>query len=191
MYFPELKQHLSRIQPLTGETYAAFEEKLTQRRFKKGDFIINPGEIQKELLFVQIGVQMAFYENTKKTYVMAFTYPPDFCAIPDSFSFQKPSNYHLQCLSDSEMLAIKHDDLSLLFDQHHELDRLFRKMTEAVLAGVLSRHLELQTDNIEDRFRTFCHRSPHLLQLVPHKYLASYLNIDATNFSKLYNSIRI
>jgi hypothetical protein len=34
-------------------------------------------------------------------------------------------------------------------------------------------------------------RSPHILQLVPHKYLANYLGIDATNFSKLLNRVRI
>jgi hypothetical protein len=26
---------------------------------------------------------------------------------------------------------------------------------------------------------------------VPHKYIASYLGIDATNFSKLYNRVKI
>jgi hypothetical protein len=34
-------------------------------------------------------------------------------------------------------------------------------------------------------------RSPHILNLVPHKYLASYLGMDATNFSKLLGSVKI
>lgn len=191
MRHSDLFQQFSRVSPIPNEAYESFEKKLTLRKFKKGEFIINPGEVQKELFFVQKGVQMAFFEDSKKTYVMAFTYPPDFCAIPDSFTFQKPSKYYLQCLSNSEMLAIKHPDLSALYEQFHEVDRLFRKMTEAVLAGVLDRQLELQTGSMEERFRGFCERSPHLLQLVPHKYLASYLNIDPTNFSKLFNSVRI
>ncbi|MDQ3015104.1 MAG: Crp/Fnr family transcriptional regulator, partial [Bacteroidota bacterium] len=73
----------------------------------------------------------------------------------------------------------------------HPLERLFRKMTEAVLAGMINRHIELHSLTMEERYKIFCSRSPHLLHLVPHKYIASYLGMDATNFSKLYNSIRI
>jgi hypothetical protein len=38
---------------------------------------------------------------------------------------------------------------------------------------------------------SFLRTSPHLLNLVPHKYLASYLGIDAATFPKLLGSVRI
>jgi hypothetical protein len=63
-------------------------------------------------------------------------------------------------------------------------------MTEAVLAGMINRHIELHSLSMEERYRTFCQRSAHLLHTVPHKYIASYLGIDPTNFSKLFNSVR-
>jgi len=59
------------------------------------------------------------------------------------------------------------------------------------LAGVLARQIELQSLSAEQRFRALMARSPHLLQLVPHKYLASYLGLDPTNFSKFLGSIRL
>jgi CRP-like cAMP-binding protein len=77
-----------------------------------------------------------------------------------------------------------------LFDQSQELERLFRKMTEFVLAGMINRHIELHAQTMEERYLSFCRRSPHLLQLVPHKHIASYLGIDATNFSKLFNKVK-
>jgi hypothetical protein len=49
----------------------------------------------------------------------------------------------------------------------------------------------LHSLSIEDRYRIFTQRSAFLLQLVPHKYIASYLHIDPTNFSKLFNTVRI
>lgn len=113
------------------------------------------------------------------------------CAVPESFFFQKPSKYAIQCLSDSEMKAVSFSDLNTLFDESNSLERFFRKATEAVLAGVINRHLELHTLTIEERFHVFAARSPQLFQLVPHKYIASYLGIDPTNFSKLFNSIKI
>ena len=112
-------------------------------------------------------------------------------SIPESFQFQAPSRYFLTCLTTTEMESISYEALQDLFDKSQHIERLFRKMTEAVLAGVLNRHVELHSLTMEERFRAFCRRSPHLLQSVPHKFIASYLGIDPTNFSKLFNRIRI
>ena len=58
-------------------------------------------------------------------------------------------------------------------------------------SGVMLRLVELQSFSSEEKFRTLMRRSPHILQLVPHKYIANYLGIDPTNFSKLINSVKI
>jgi CRP-like cAMP-binding protein len=172
------------------DEYDLLSINLKTKVLKKGDFITVPGQIQKELYFVKRGIQMSYFEAEHKTHVIAFTYPPNLCAIPESFSFQIPSKYFLTCLTDSEMEFITFDELQKLFDQSQQIERLFRRMTEAVLAGIINRHIELHSMTIEERYKTFCQRSPHLLQLVPHKYIASYLGIDATNFSKLFNSVK-
>lgn len=164
---------------------------LKQIHLKKGHLILQPGETQKELLFVKKGVQMSYYDTDSKLYVMAFTYPPDMCADPLSFTKQVSSECFIECLTDSEFESISFDLLQQLFKEHRILETHFRILTENLLAGVIKRHVELATLNIEERFTLFCKRSPHLLQLAPHKYIASYLGINPTNFSKLYNSIKI
>ena len=170
--------------------FELLNSKLKSRSFKRSDLIVVPGQIQKELYFVKSGIQMSYFEAETKTHVIAFTYAPNLCAIPESFSFQTPSKYYLACLSDSELEYISFDQLQELFNQSQGIERLFRKMTEAILAGMINRHIELHSLTIEERFKTFCQRSPHLLQLVAHKYIASYLGIDPTNFSKLYNNVK-
>jgi CRP-like cAMP-binding protein len=170
--------------------YKLLTDNLKTRAFKKGDFITVSGQIQRELYFVKSGVQMSYFDSENKTHVIAFTYPPNLCAIPESFSFQIPSKYFLTCLTDSEFDFITFNDLQILFDQSQQIERLFRRMTEAVLAGMINRHIELHSMTIEERYKTFCQRSPHLLQLVPHKYIASCLGIDRTNFSKLFNTVK-
>lgn len=78
-----------------------------------------------------------------------------------------------------------------LMKRHQELEVWARKGLSGAIAGVLERLAEVQSFTAEERFRSLLKRSPHILQLVPHKYLANYLAIDATNFSKLINSVRI
>ncbi len=133
---------------------------------------------------------MSYFEAKEKMQVVAFTYAPGFCAVPDSFALQNPSTCFLSCISNSELDYISYEELQVLFDKSQTLERLFRRMTEFVLAGVIHRHIELHTLSIEERYKAFCRRSPQLLQWVPHKYIASYLGISPSNFSKLFNKVR-
>lgn len=169
--------------------YQLLTDSLKPRSFKKNDFITVPGQIQRDLYFVKSGVQMSYFDTGDKIYTLAFTHFPYLCAIAESFSFQVPSKYHLVCLTDSELEYISYNELQLLINQSQQIERLFRRMTEAMLAGMIDLHIELRAMTIEDRYKTFCRKSPELLQLVPHKYIASYLGIDPTNFSKLFNNV--
>ncbi|MGN7822944.1 Crp/Fnr family transcriptional regulator [Chitinophaga sp. 22536] len=171
--------------------YNLLTEHLQPRSFKKGESIIMPGQVQRELYFVKSGVQMAYFDTDDKTYVIDFSYFPGLCAIAESFSFQVPSKYFITCLTDSELAYLSYEQLQKLLDQSRAIERLFRRMIEAMLADMVDLHINLRAMTIEERYRSFCRKSPQLLQLVPHKYIASYLGIDPTNFSKLFNQVKI
>lgn len=130
-------------------------------------------------------------DRNGKIHIIAFTYHPNLCAIPESFSEQKPSKYKFTCVTDSEVDYLSFADMQNLFVKYQNIETLFRKINEKLLTGLLNLHIELRSLSIEERFTIFCRRSPHLIQQVPHKYIASYLGIDATNFSKLFNSVKI
>lgn len=181
--------YFNQFHPVSTADYDRLNSRLKSCTFKKDAFITVPGQVQKALYFVKSGVQMSYFDAARKTHVVAFTYSPNLCAIPESFQFQQPSTYFLQSLTESEMDYLMYDDLMALFDQSQALERLFRRMTEQVLAGVINRHIERHALTMQERYVAFCQRSPHLLQLVPHKYIASYLGIDPTNFSKLFNQV--
>jgi CRP-like cAMP-binding protein len=186
-----MQQHsfFNQFHDISTADYKLLADQFRTKTFDKGEHITVPGQVQKELYFVRSGVQMSYFEAREKTHVIAFTYPPNLCAIPESFQFQAPSKYYLTCLTHSELDSIRFDALQQLFDRSQQLERLFRKMTEAVLAGIINRHIELHALSIEERYKIFCRRSPQLLQMVPHKYIASYLRIAPTNFSKLFNKV--
>jgi len=186
----ELFEYLNFFHRIGEADYLLLTNKFKTKTYKKGDSIMVPGQIQKELHFIKSGVQMSYFDNDNKIHVIAFTYSPNLCAIPESFSFQIPSKYFLTCLTDSSMDYISFEELNQLFDQSQQLERLFRKTNEFILAEMINRHIELHSLSMQERYITFCKRSPHLLHLVPHKYIASYLGMDPTNFSKLFNSIK-
>jgi len=132
-----LYQYLNQFHSLDQEAFGLLTSRFKTRKFKKGDFITIPGQIQRELYFVKSGIQMSFFETASSMNTIAFTYSPGMCAIPESFNGQKPSEYYLLCLSDSEFDYVVHVELMEIFDQSQEIERLFRKITETILGGMI------------------------------------------------------
>ena len=159
--------------------------------FPRKSILTAEGDVQKDIYFVLEGIQKSYFLNDGKEHVMAFTYAPSLSGIPESFFNQSPSDYFLECITDSRLLKISYAKHSELIANHRPLETLFRKGTEFLLCGLSIRYRELMAFDIETRFRHFCQRSPHLLNLVPHKDLASYLRIDPSNFSKLIGKVKI
>jgi CRP-like cAMP-binding protein len=181
---------LCAIHPIDTNEYEALLSNLYLKKFKKGEHIISPGQVQRHIYFIKAGIQMCHFNPEDKSHVIAFTYPPNLCALPESFSEQKPSKYYFTCITDSEIEALAYADLQRIYEKHKNVETLFRKINDKLLAGVLDHHLEFRTMSIEERFTALCRRSPHIIRQVPHKYIASYLGIDPTNFSKLFNTVK-
>jgi CRP-like cAMP-binding protein len=150
---------------------------------------------QKEnyLYFITEGVQRIFYvdEQGQEATILLFTYSPSFGGVVDSFLLQQPSRYYNESLTASAYLQISYNQLNNLMLKSNAVEAFVRKALSHSLSGLLERIVDLQCYSSEEKFRKLLQRSPHILQLVPQKYLASYLGIDATNFSKLMNSVRI
>lgn len=150
-----------------------------------------PGDVEKYFYFVLSGVQKSYFQHNNKEHIIAFSYPPSFSGIPESFFTQTPSSYYLDTVTESSFLRISYEQHEKYMLEHREIETLFRKITEIFLKGVVQRQHEIMALSMEDRYRAFVTRSAHLLQIIPQKDIASYLNINATNFSKLINRIRI
>ena len=157
----------------------------------KKTIMTTPGETERYWYFVLDGIQKGYHIHEDKVHVMAFTYAPSFTGIPESFFTQTPSKYFLETITASKFIRISYERHQELMKEHREIETLFRKATEHLLVGILERYYELMAYDIETRFKSFVKRSPHLLQTISQKDLASYLRIDSSNFSKLINTIRI
>ena len=177
--------------PLPGDVWEAFAEGWQTYTAKRKTIITAAGDTEKYLYFVAEGVQRAFYLTEEKEATLVFSYPYSFSGVMDSFLLQTPSKYYLETLTQSYFLRTSFTHINTLMLQHHAFETFIRKALSVTIAGVLERQIELQCFSAEQKFKTLLKRSPHVLQLIPHKYLASYLGLDATTFSKLLGSVRL
>jgi CRP-like cAMP-binding protein len=159
---------------------------------KRKEIITRTGEMEHFLYLVTKGVQRVVYFDEKgREATLVFTYPPSFGGVLDSFLLQKPSSYDYEALTPSEFIRTSHQELQQFRSMYPHIEQVILEGLVATVSGLLERMVELQCFTSEEKFRKLLQRSPHILQLVPHKYLANYLGIDPTNFSKLINHVKI
>jgi CRP-like cAMP-binding protein len=188
----ELQKFITPIHPLREEEWNDFAAIWQPFSAKRKTVLTAAGETEKYLYFVTEGVQRAFYmDEDGKESTIVFMYPYSFSGVADSFLLQQPSRYYLETLTKSEFIRTTYHQVQELADRYHNFEKLLRKATNYTLAGALERQIELQSFSAEKKFRTLLKRSPHVLTLIPHKYLASYLGIDAATFSKLLGTVRL
>jgi len=191
IYAP-LKQLTTAIQPLSEKEWTAFSSIWTECSAKRKEQLTVAGEKEKYLYFVIEGIQRVYYfDEQNREATLVFTYAPSFGGVLDSLMMQQPSKYYYETLTPSKFLRAPFEELFQLMEEHAAIEKLVRKGVTVSLSGVMDRLVELQCYSSEERFKKLLQRSPHILQLIPHKYLANYIGIDATNFSKLINRVRI
>lgn len=190
--FQQLEQVVNAIGSLGADDWAVFRAIWSPFEAKRKAVLTVIGERERYLYFVTEGVQrVAYFDDADREATLLFTYAPSFGGVLDSLLLQAPARYGYETLTASRFLRAPFGELNALMLERPGIERFVRQGVTASMSGILARLVELQCFTAEERFRELLRRSPHLLQLVPHKYLANYLGIDATNFSKLLNRVRI
>jgi CRP-like cAMP-binding protein len=185
----EFTENIFRLPEAEWQAFAAIWQPFSCRR---KTMLTAPGETERYLYFVLEGLQRSYYigENGEEATIV-FTYPPSFSGVADSFLTQAPSLYFFETLTASNFLRTTYVQLDDLMNHYPAIQKMILKATAAALKGVLQRQIELQCFSAEEKFKTLLRRSPHVLQIIPHKYLASYLGIDPATFSKLLGTVRL
>jgi len=187
-----LRNLTNSIYPLPEKDWISFSSIWKPFEAKRKETITASGQVEKFLYFVANGVQRVFYQGDEQhEATLVFTYAPSFGGVLDSFLLQLPSRYFYETLTPSTFLRTTSEEVQQLMSESQAIQRLIQIGINHSLAGLMERMTELQCFSSEEKFKKLMTRSPHILQLVPHKYLANYIGIDATNFSKLINSVKI
>lgn len=148
------------------------------------------GQTERYLYFVLEGVQRSYFFHNDKDFTFQFSYQGDFTGIPESFLLQQPSRFYLECLSPSRLLRLAHPDFQQLCQTYPELVDYRQRGVEYVLDRIILKQQNLMAMDARERLEAFLKRSGTLLQQIPQKYIASYLNMSEATFSKLLNSVR-
>lgn len=186
-----LRAQITAFGPLEEGAMQALLQPWQEVVVKRKVLLTRMGEREHYLYLVLEGVQRAVYTDGDREATLVFTYAPSFSGVLDSFLTGLPATSHLETLTASRLLRLHYNDLMAAAADHPAIHTWLWKSLALVLYGTMQRQVELLTATAPERFTALLRRSPQVLNLIPHKYLANYIGVDATTFSKMLGSVRL
>jgi CRP-like cAMP-binding protein len=184
------RRTIERYVKLTDREWAEVAPCWTERAVPKGGFVSEGGRVEQWFSIVVSGVQRLYFEHDGDEHCLGFAYDGSWTGDFDSFVRQAPGRFFVQALTDSVLLSIRHADLFRLYDRIPAMERFGRLILEELVVARATREIEQLSLSAEERYRRLLARSPHLLQLVPQKDIASYLRMTPETFSRLRARVR-
>jgi CRP-like cAMP-binding protein len=180
-----LREFVSDFVSLTESEFAYFESFFEKRYFKKKEKLLQEGEVEKYLNFIESGLARLYFVSNKEETVMQFSAEHEVICCFESYLSGKPSKFFTDAIEDLEVLSITLENLEKLFAFSPKIERLGRLFaTQEYLKKTEADYYRVRVTT-QQRFLDFIRNNQMLVQRVPQKYLASYLDIKPETFSRM------
>jgi CRP-like cAMP-binding protein len=101
-----------------------------------------------------------------------------------------PSRSVIETIEPTVFFSISYDSLEQMYEQFPGMERLGRLMTEDLFIKKDNRYFDQLNKSTRERFLDYVRSHPQMMQRVPQKHLASFLNIKPETFSRLKHLMR-
>lgn len=188
--YESLRKTLNQWVELPDEQWNEFASIFQVKTAEKGDFILLPGDLEYELMFVYEGLLRIYYINEEgEESNKAFPAEGMFAGPLATALLGMPSRYGIQALEPTKMLATNYNNYFDILERHPVFDRLGRKVLEWVLGQRELREQSLLQKSAKERYKDFLEERPDLVQRIPQYHIASYLGITEVSLSRLRNTM--
>lgn len=183
-----LKNFLRQYHGFSDDELENITKHFKSHELKKGEFLLEKGQICTNIYFVSKGCVRLYYLNEGVETCVWFSFENNSAIELYSYLSQTPSDYYLECIEGGTVWEISKADINKLCIEHNSLHTFFRNFWEDVIVNLLKRLASLQRDSAEQRYLDLLN-DPSYLQRIPQKYLASYIGITPTSLSRIRRNI--
>ena len=180
-----LQKTITAISPLSEESMNAFLMAWKHWSTAKDFFLIKESTVSDYIYFIEKGVARIYYYKNGKEITEWIALDGQFFLSITSFFQRTPSHLIIQTIEPSEVYGIHHDDLMRLSDEHHDVERLLRKMVTFSLILSQERMDSIQFESAQQRYEKLLQTTPQIVQWVPLTYIASFLGITLETLSRI------
>jgi CRP-like cAMP-binding protein len=181
-----LREHLSRLAPLSAKTWAALLATAGEVSLAKHDFFSRPGEPADRFGVVLEGLLRHYYVDAEgRESVKAFRGPFELSAPYAELVQRRPSRTFIQALKPTRLLCFPVAQVDALAESSLELQRLARRFVELQFVQKEQREYEFLQLSAEERYARFCAERPEHLADIPQHQVASYIGITPVALSRI------
>ena len=184
--YSALFNHIQKFVNLKQSDIEILESNLELSKIKKKEHVLQEGEVCNTMYFVTKGCLRQYIINSKGT-EQTLQFAIENWWITDYLSYHNnvPSNFYIQAVENSDVIAIEKPVFESLLIQIPKLERYFRIISQKTFGAAQMRIKFLFTMSAEERYNHFKNQNPEFVQRVPQYMLASYLDFSAEFMSKI------
>jgi CRP-like cAMP-binding protein len=183
-------QYLLRYGPLTKHEFHQMESFIEIRQYEKKVEVIHEGEVERYINFIARGLARKYLPIRNKEITVQLASEGHIIHSELSFFYRMPSRAVVETIEPSIFFSISYDSLEQMYEQFPKMEGLGRLMISDLFIKKDNRYFDQLRKSTRERFLDYVRTHPQMLQRVPQKYIASYLNIKPETFSRLKHLIR-
>ncbi len=185
-----LIQYIAKYIDLSEDEIKLFLSKVRVKRYLKGQYVVQSGDVCRYLSFVLQGsLKSSFTDPDGKEHIVMLAIEDWWIGDLGSFSEKKPADFDIQCLEKSFLAQISKDQLDQLFIAVPKFERFFRLIILRSLIFSQRRLVDNFSLSAKERYLKFRGQYPKIEQRVPQYLIASYLGITKEFLSKIRNEL--
>lgn len=185
----EIRKSLEQFVPLSDRDWAFFSSKMVKREFPKKSPVLQVGQKERYLSFIEKGIVRFCIPTELEDLTFGFAFAGNFVSAYDFFLTQKPATYQLEAITETILWSVTYEDLQEIYAKTEAGQQIGRLAGEDLFLKKSKRELTLLTESAEQRYLNLFSEQPHLLQLIPLKYIASYIGITPQALSRIRKRI--
>lgn len=184
-------QFLHKFISLSEEEFDEYiRPNLEVRHFKKKQLITKEGEIEDYFNFITKGLARKYYKKGHQEINVQISTEGHIIHAQESFHSRTTSEYYVEAIEPTTVVSITYDNLEKIYSLSHKMEKLGRLVITFTMIIKDRWQMNMIRHTPRERFLDFVHKNPELLQRVPQRYLASYLNIQPETFSRFKHLLR-
>ena len=161
-----------------------------KRKFEKKSIITHAGQVEEFMNFIDSGLARKYYKKENEEINTQISYEGHIIHAQESFHSRTPSEYTIETIEPCELTSITYECLERIYASSLKMQQLGRLVITVTMVLKDKWQSQLVKLTPRERFLNFVSRHPELMQRVPQKYLASYLNIKPETFSRFKHMVR-
>ena len=182
---------LSRFVDLSDDDFREFIAPYVNiRKFGKKAIITQAGEVEDHFNFILSGLARKYYKRGTEEINTQISMEGHIIHVQESFHGRMPSEYCIETIEPTVFASITYDDLERIYAATPKMERLGRLVITFTMILRDKWQVQLIKRTPRERFVYFVHSNPEMLQRVPQKYLASFLNIQPETFSRFKHMLK-